>query len=229
MCGIAGIVKLQKEVEHFEIKNMTDVIAHRGPDGEGHWLNAAKNVALGHRRLSIIDLSNNAAQPMHFSNGRFTITFNGEIYNYLELRSQLVAQGIQFQSQSDTEVLLALYATKKEACLQDLDGMFAFAIWDEEEKKLFCARDRFGEKPLHYFFNEGKEFVFSSEIKQLFSYGVPKENNDKILFNFFLNSDALHDPRVPEETFFKNICRLEPAHYLTIDANLKITKRNTGI
>jgi len=225
MCGIAGIIKIGKGVEHFEIKNMTDVIAHRGPDGEGHWLNPAKNVALGHRRLSIIDLSNHAAQPMHFSNDRFTITFNGEIYNYVELRSKLVAQGIKFQSQSDTEVLLALYATKKEACLEDLDGMFAFAIWDEEEKKLFCARDRFGEKPLHYYFEEGKEFIFSSEIKQLFSYGIPKENNNSILFNFFLNSAVLHDPRVPEATFFKNICRLEPAHYLIIDADLKITKK----
>src|ERR1700752_4906185 len=128
MCGIAGIISLNEPVEIHQLKQMTDSIAHRGPDGEGHWLNADKTVGLGHRRLSIIDLSDDAKQPMYFADGRFAITFNGEIYNYLELKEQLLVKGIKFRSNSDTEVLLALYAEKGAACLNELDSMFAFAI-----------------------------------------------------------------------------------------------------
>src|SRR4029078_8711375 len=163
MCGIAGAFELNQAVELSVVKRMTDSIAHRGPDGEGHWVNPSKQVAFGHRRLSIIDLTDDASQPMHYADGRYTITFNGEIYNYIELKEQLVKQGVKFRSQSDTEVLMALYALKKEKCLQDLDGMFSFAIWDEQEQKLFCARDRFGEKPFYYHYEKGRKFIFGSE------------------------------------------------------------------
>jgi asparagine synthase (glutamine-hydrolysing) len=225
MCGIAGILSKTETVQHRELKGMTDVIFHRGPDGEGHWINNSGNVGFGHRRLSIIDLSNHASQPMHFQNGRYTITFNGEIYNYLELKRKLIIEGITFQSNSDTEVLLAMYAAKGPACLSELDGMFAFSIWDEQEQKLFCARDRFGEKPFHFSVLDGKKFVFSSEIKQLFEVGVDRKANQKILFNYFQNQHVLHDPRVPDETFFANVKRLEAAHYLIIDSELNIIKR----
>jgi asparagine synthase (glutamine-hydrolysing) len=225
MCGIAGIYKNHEPVRLEEIKGMTDSVAHRGPDGEGHWINSAATVALGHRRLSIIDLSNDGAQPMHFSNGRYTITFNGEIYNYVEIREQLIKQGVTFKSKSDTEVLLALYALKRERCLQELDGMFSFAIWDDEEKKLFCARDRFGEKPFYYHYTPGKIFVFGSEMKELFAYGIPRDLNERMLYNFLLNRHMMDDPREPYKTFFKNVHRLEPAHYLYLDKDLQLTKQ----
>ena len=123
MCGISGIYNFnQSKVSITNLKKMTDVIIHRGPNGEGHWLNTNGNVGFGHRRLSIIDLSDNGKQPMHYANDRYTITFNGEIYNYIELKNELKLKGYQFVSDSDTEVLLALYDLKKETCLQDLDG-----------------------------------------------------------------------------------------------------------
>jgi asparagine synthase (glutamine-hydrolysing) len=225
MCGIAGIVSKSEKVQVQELKKMTDVIVHRGPDGEGHWIHHSGKVGFGHRRLSIIDLSNHAAQPMHYQNGRYTITFNGELYNYLELRKKLILEGFTFISNSDTEVLLAMYAAKGPACLSELDGMFAFAIWDEQEQKLFCARDRFGEKPFHFSILNGEKFVFSSEIKQLFEVGVDRKANQKILFNFFQSNHVLHDPRVPDETFYAEVKRLEPAHYLIVDSDLNIEKK----
>jgi asparagine synthase (glutamine-hydrolysing) len=225
MCGIAGIVSKSNRVQIQELKAMTDIIYHRGPDGDGHWINEIGNVGFGHRRLSIIDLSNHASQPMHFGNGRYTITFNGEIYNYLELRQDLLQKGITFSSNSDTEVLLALYAQKGAACLEELDGMFAFAIWDDLEKVLFCARDRFGEKPFHYAFSNDGKFVFSSEIKQLFEVGISRKCNQKILFNFFESNHVLHDPRCPEETFYQEVNRLEPAHYMIVTPDLIVVKK----
>lgn len=162
---------------------MTDAIAHRGPDGAGHWANAAGNIGLGHRRLAIIDLSDDGRQPMSFADGRYQATFNGEIYNYIELKEQLVQKGWRFKSATDTEVLLALYHEKAEKCLEDLDGMFAFAIWDEKEQKLFCARDRFGEKPFYYALHDGALY-FASEMKALWAAGVPRAVKDKMLFNY---------------------------------------------
>jgi asparagine synthase (glutamine-hydrolysing) len=225
MCGIAGIISKSNQVQIQELKAMTDIIYHRGPDGDGHWINEIGNVGFGHRRLSIIDLSNHASQPMHFGNGRFTITFNGEIYNYLELRQDLLQKGVTFYSNSDTEVLLALYAKKGADCLEYLDGMFAFAIWDELEKVLFCARDRFGEKPFHYAFTNDEKFVFGSEIKQLFEVGISRKVNHKILYNFFQNPHVLHDPRNPEETFYQEVNRLEPAHYMIVTPDLNVVKK----
>ncbi|MFY7667993.1 MAG: asparagine synthase (glutamine-hydrolyzing) [Crocinitomicaceae bacterium] len=225
MCGIAGILSKSNPVQIRELKKMTDIIHHRGPDGDGHWINEMGNVGFGHRRLSIIDLSNYASQPMHFGNGRFTITFNGEIYNYLEIRQDLLQKGYTFSSNSDTEVLLALYAQKGAACLEELDGMFAFAIWDDLEKVLFCARDRFGEKPFHYAFSNDGKFVFGSEIKQLFEVGISRKCNQKILFNFFESNHVLHDPRNPQETFYQEVYRLEPAYYMIVTPDLNVVKK----
>ena len=147
MCGIGGIIsKDPNEVTIERLKKMTDIIHYRGPDGEGHWINSGKNVGLGHRRLSIIDLSHEADQPMHYL-GRYSIIFNGEIYNYIELKEILLKQGYKFTTSSDTEVLMALYDRDKENCLQFLDGMFSFVIYDDKKKEIFAARDRFGEKP----------------------------------------------------------------------------------
>lgn len=222
MCGIAGIVSFNKTISEREIKSMTDVIHHRGPDGEGIWLNKKNQVGLGHRRLAIIDLSTSGDQPMHYANERFTIVFNGEIYNYIEIREQLLAKGYTFDSQSDTEVLLALYTEKKYKCLDDLDGMFSFAIWDEYEQKLFCARDRFGEKPFYYYKSKDR-FVFASEMKALWAAGVPKSVSEHQLF-YYLNYNAVRNPNEPNKTFYKDIFSLEVSHYLTINLNGQLTK-----
>lgn len=222
MCGIAGILTSQNTLDITQLQRMTDAIAHRGPDGFGHWLSTDQKVALGHRRLSIIDLTEGGKQPMHYADGRYSITFNGEIYNYLELKEQLAGKGYTFQSESDTEVLLALFHEKKEKCLQDLDGMFAFAIWDSQEKTLFCARDRFGEKPFYYEHQAGKSFTFASEMKALFAGGVGKEINWSMWTIFLQNNYALTNTAKPFETFYQNVHKLLPAHYLIVKPNLEI-------
>jgi asparagine synthase (glutamine-hydrolysing) len=215
MCGIAGIYSYSQPVVFEKIKTMTDVLTHRGPDGEGQWLSPNKKVGFGHRRLSIIDLSENGKQPMHYLE-RYSITFNGEIYNYLELKEKLLKKGYQFHSKTDTEVLLALYDSKKELCLDDIDGMFAFAIWDEKEQTLFCARDRFGEKPFFYH-NTKENFVFASEIKALIKVGISKEINNTRLINYLVN-DAIEDIYDNSTTFYKEIISLEAGHYIKIDS-----------
>lgn len=217
MCGIAGIIKWDRTHVHTEeLKRMTDAIQHRGPDGEGQWINADKHVGLGHRRLSIIDLSENGKQPMHYGDGRYTIVFNGEIYNYVEIKQQLIAKGYEFKSDSDTEVLMALYDLKREKCLDDLDGMFAFAMWDAKHKTLFCARDRFGEKPFFYHYEKGKQFVFASEMKALFAFGLPKAMDDLMLFNYLNDHYVISDPTDRSKTFFNGVKRLEQSHYLIL-------------
>ena len=163
MCGIFGLVGfIPKQLAQA----CTDTLAHRGPDGSGIW--HTQEVTLGHRRLSILDLSNNAKQPMSYANGRYHITFNGELYNFLEIRAELEAKGCQFQSQSDTEVVLAAFAVWGEACLHRFNGMWAFAIWDSQEKALFLSRDRFGKKPLFYAHMPKAKFAFASEMKAFF-------------------------------------------------------------
>ena len=162
MCGIYASIGLVPDPRHL------DVVSHRGPDGRGWrvFQSAAGPVALGHRRLSIIDLDKRAAQPMSCSDERFWLTFNGEIYNFLELRAELEAKAIRFRTTSDSEVLVHAYATWGEAMLEKLVGMFALVIYDAIEQRLFAARDRFGIKPLYYFSSVGG-LVFASEIKQL--------------------------------------------------------------
>jgi asparagine synthase (glutamine-hydrolysing) len=226
MCGIAGILNLNSsEVVIDQLKRMTNAIAHRGPDGEGHWISTNKKVGFGHRRLSIIDLSENGRQPMHYAEGRYTITFNGEIYNYIELKESLLSKGYQFRSDSDTEVLMALYDAKREACLQDLDGMFAFAIWDEVEKSLFCARDRFGEKPFYYAYKKDQTLTFASEMKALFASGISRTMDSEMVFNYLSDPYIISDFNDKSRTFYQEISKLEQSHYLLIKANGDLVKK----
>ena len=220
MCGIAGIVSLSK-IDIGMLYSMTDIISHRGPDGAGHWVNDDYTVALGHRRLSIIDLTEGGKQPMHYA-GRYTITFNGEIYNYIELKSMLIKQGFTFKSDSDTEVLLALYARDGSACLKLLDGMFAFAIYDSQEKRLFCARDRFGEKPFFYSYKPGHHFIFGSEIKQLFEAGFPRDFNSYQLYNYLENEYVLSNLSDEHDTFYAGVKKLPKSFFLTVDDLIQI-------
>lgn len=226
MCGIVGILsKYPTEVTVERLKKMTDIIQYRGPDGDGHWVNSEKNVGLGHRRLSVIDLSEEAGQPMHYL-GRYSIVFNGEIYNYIELKEILLKQGYKFTTSSDTEVLMALYDRDKENCLQLLDGMFSFAIYDDEKKELFAARDRFGEKPFYYSYEPGKYFIFGSEMKCLWEAGIKKDVNNRMLFAY-LNYGVIRNQGDENETFYNNCTNLPHRHYLKISVNncvLSLTK-----
>lgn len=220
MCGIAGIISLnQSKVGIDELKKMTNAIKHRGPDGDGHWTSDSGIVGLGHRRLSIIDLSHEADQPMHF-NERYTIVFNGEIYNYIEIRERLKSKGYVFKTQSDTEVLMALYDEKKEKCLDELDGMFAFVIWDSFEKRIFAARDRFGEKPFYYAIHGGRLY-FASEMKALWTAGVPRDVDNEMMYNFIQYS-LIHHLIDNSRTFFKGIFKLKAAHYFFLDSSQNI-------
>lgn len=223
MCGIAGIINIDpKEISVQRLQLMTDRIAHRGPDGEGYWISDDQSTGFGHRRLSIIDLSKAAAQPMHYMK-RYTLVFNGEIYNYLELKNKLVQQGYHFTTHSDTEVLLALYDAEKENCLQFLDGMFAFAIHDDKEKKIFCARDRFGEKPFYYSYKKGNNFVFASEIKALKAYAGGYSVNNHMLYNY-LAFGTMDNKKDLSETFYEGIFNLPHSHYLTLSTQQIITE-----
>jgi len=214
MCGIAGILSPDtKLVSRERLQKMTDVIQHRGPEGDGFWINPATTVGFGHRRLSIIDLSNAASQPMHYQE-RFTITYNGELYNYPEIKETLHKKGFVFRSQCDTEVVLAAYACYGKECLEYFDGMFAFAIWDEKEKTLFCARDRFGEKPFFYTCSyHHNQLLFASEMKALWAVGVPKKMNNHMLLNY-LTLGWVQNPTDKQQTFFEEILSLPPAHYI---------------
>ena len=220
MCGIAGIIQQQPKENISVVKKMTDALAHRGPDGEGFWQNENSTALFGHRRLSIIDLTDAAAQPLHYLN-RYTIIHNGEVYNYVELKKELVSKGYSFRTQTDTEVIVAAYDCWKENCLQYFDGMFVFAIWDEAEKTFFAARDRFGEKPFFFFYDEEQQsFWFASELKALWAAGIQKDSNLKMLFNF-LTIGYVDNPNDPTETFDNNIDKLPPAHFIKIQTDKK--------
>ena len=175
MCGIACIYSynpiVSPKTDVNELLLICNSMQKRGPDGEGQWFSSDKRVALGHRRLSIIDLSDQAAQPMCSANGDFVISFNGEIYNYAFLREKLIAKGYHFRSHSDTEVLLHLYAAKGREMLRDLRGMYAFAIWDNQRQGLFLARDPFGIKPLYYY-DDGHTFKAASQVRALLAGGA---------------------------------------------------------
>ncbi|MDQ3277853.1 MAG: asparagine synthase (glutamine-hydrolyzing) [Bacteroidota bacterium] len=212
MCGIAGILSGNPaHTEEHRIKKATAVLQHRGPEQEACYRNSAGTVTLGHRRLCILDLTDAAAQPMTYA-GRYHLVYNGELYNFLELRKELEAKGCRFQSRSDSEVLIAAYATWGRDCLQQFDGAFAFAIWDEKEETLFAARDRFGEKPFYFFRDE--RFGFASELKALWQMDMPKAVNMAMLYNF-LTLGYTTNPADPFETFYSNIYKLPAAHSLT--------------
>jgi len=217
MCAICGIIKSDGKVDEKLLYEMTRVMKYRGPDEEGYFLE--KNVGLGHRRLSIIDLKT-GKQPLFSEDKKIVLICNGEIYNFKELRKNLEKKGHQFKTNSDNEVIIHLYEEKKEKCVNDLRGMFGFAIWDEKEKMLFMARDRLGQKPLVYSLI-GKDIIFSSEIKSLLLYPEIKKETDFEAMSDYLTYQAIPSPK----TIFKNIKKLPPAHYLIWkNGNLKIER-----
>lgn len=222
MCGIAGIIRSSnRSIKLRDLKMMTDAIAHRGPDGEGQWVNDEGSVGLGHRRLSILDLSEAGSQPMHYRE-RYSIVFNGEIYNYVELRDQLEAKGYIFRSGTDTEVIMAAYDAKGKACLADFDGMFAIALYDKQKRELFCARDRFGEKPFFYYCTH-ETFIFGSEMKTIWTQNIPKTLSDIAVYNYIVSNKPVGETR--SATFYKDIYQLNPSHSMTISIdNLKVNQ-----
>jgi len=186
----------------------TDKLSLRGPDSRGSFVDDF--VALGHRRLSIIDTSSNGRQPFHDPTERYVMVFNGEIFNYKDLKKELLDKGITFTSDSDTEVLLHLYILEGEKCLNKLVGFFAFSIYDKQEKSLFIARDRFGVKPLVYYYDEDK-FVFSSELKSLLAYNIPRKLDNVAVYTY------LQLRYIPgEATIFQDIHKLLPGHWIKI-------------
>jgi asparagine synthase (glutamine-hydrolysing) len=211
MCGIIGFNWEDKS----NLKSATDKLTHRGPDNKGHYLD--KNISLGHRRLSIIDLSDKANQPMTHSD--LVLIYNGEIYNFKEIRKKLEAHRIKFETNSDTEVVLKTYSLLKEKALHLFNGMFAFAIYDKREKSIFLARDRLGIKPLYYYF-DGEKFIFTSEIKAILDLEINTELDYNSINNYFIYR------YLPENnTPFKHIKKLLPGHYLKFKNNkLEIKK-----
>lgn len=211
MCGIAGIVRLDgRSVDMEQLDALTSALAHRGPDGFGTFRSG--NVGLGHRRLKIIDLSEAAAQPMASADGNIVLTFNGEIYNFAEHRARLSACGYRFRSQSDTEVLLALYEEMGPSCVRELRGMFAFAVYDARRRTLLLARDRLGKKPIKYF-RAGGVFAFASELKALRALPQCPRGRDDEAIHHFLTTMYLPSPA----TGFAGIRKLPAAHTLTLD------------
>ncbi len=208
MCGICGIFNLDgRPVSTPVLKQMTDSLSHRGPDGEGYWVDSF--IGLGHRRLAVIDLSSLAHQPMQ--TGSQVISYNGEVYNYQNLRAELESLGHGFVSRSDTEVVLKAHVQWGEACLSKFNGMFAFAIWDAHENRLFLARDRYGIKPLYYYY--GKDtLIFASEIKAILLHSeIRARLNHKALNEYFSFQNVFTD-----QTLFEGIYLLEPGHTLSV-------------
>jgi len=216
MCGIAGIIEFdQKDVDHGVLKAMTDIQRHRGPD-DNDWY-YSDHVGLGHARLSIIDLSTNARQPMASPDGKRWMVYNGEIYNYLELREELASAGIKFKSSSDTEVILEAYDRWREGAQERFNGMWAFALWDADKKELFLSRDRFGVKPLYYYY-DGQRFIFASEIKAVLLHpAVKKQVNDQAVYDYLISGYGYMD--VSDYTFFKDIYKLKPGHYIKVSVD----------
>jgi asparagine synthase (glutamine-hydrolysing) len=217
MCGIAGIYKLDSSfVELTDLKRFTDSMNHRGPDGSGYELLHNNKIGFGHRRLSILDLSELGKQPMYFEN-RYCITYNGEVFNFLEIRQELTALGYNFATETDTEVIIASYKVWGKDAFLKFNGMWAFAIWDEVEKTILICRDRFGVKPLHYIYKPGVFFAFASEtiaFKSLNGFNRTI-NEDRFLF-------AITNPSALEptgKTVFEGIEQLLPGHYIEFKNN----------
>lgn len=223
MCGICGIVAFSDSFARAEsvLQRMTDSIGHRGPDDSGLWIEEADGVALGHRRLSIVDLSAQGHQPMTNEDGRFWITFNGEIYNHGALRRELEAKGHRYVSRTDTETILHLYEDEGAQCVERLQGMFAFAIWDRLEKQLFLARDRLGVKPL-YFRHCASGFVFGSEIKALLEHPAVIAELDEESFHHYLSFGCSPSP----STLFRQIHKLAPAEWMRISRGGRIERQS---
>ncbi|HEU5147346.1 MAG TPA: asparagine synthase (glutamine-hydrolyzing), partial [Chryseosolibacter sp.] len=212
MCGITGIFafNLVGKFNKIHITAATMSLEKRGPDFQDIYID--EWVGLGHRRLSVIDTSEKANQPMWDSSGRYCIVFNGEIFNYRELRRTLEAKGMVFRSESDTEVLLQAYILDQEACLEKLNGFFAFCIYDKHNQSFFLARDRFGVKPLLYLFDEDK-FIFASEMKSMLRYGIDKALDYTSLVTY-LQLNYIPAP----DSILTNVKKLLPGHYLKIES-----------
>jgi asparagine synthase (glutamine-hydrolysing) len=211
MCGIAGLVGLHgQHVDEQTVRAMADAVSHRGPDGNGVLVEA--NVGLGHRRLAIVELSRDADQPMTTLDRAVSIVFNGEIYNYIELRDELSALGHTFRTHSDTEVILAAYLQWGKQCVVRFNGMWSFALYDRRAANLFCSRDRFGEKPF-YFVRNDKWFAFGSEIRQLLPFVRNRRANSRSLFKFILGGFA----EDPDQSFFDGISKLPAGHNLVLN------------
>ncbi|KIA89930.1 asparagine synthase (glutamine-hydrolyzing) [Kaistella jeonii] len=206
MCGIAGIITPNAQQYKVALQQMTDAIAHRGPDAEHHEF--FENAALGHRRLSIVDLSETGKQPMFSNTRNECIVLNGEIYGYLDLKKKY--SDYTYNGSSDTEVILAMHEANGEELLAELPGMFAFAIWDDQKQELFCARDRFGEKPFYYAIGNKGEFIFGSEIKAILSSGLIEPKINKEALYHFLQYGYVSN----YQSIYSNVYTLPPAHYL---------------
>ena len=208
MCGIAGIVSGGSTAVGGRVSRMHAAIAHRGPDDRGAWQSPGGHAAYVHTRLSIIDPSPAGHQPMAIANGRFTITYNGEIYNFAELRRSLMSAGVAFRSNSDTEVILRLYESEGPAFVERLRGMFAFAIWDEQERSCFLARDRFGIKPLYYH-EAGGVLTFASEVRAILASGIRPSLDAQATYEYFRSGS------VPEPlTLFRGLRALDAGHFM---------------
>jgi len=217
MCGIAGILRFDgTHIASHTLEHMQQELAHRGPDGRGIWQSHGEgwSVGLAHTRLAILDLSEAAAQPMATSDDKVCLAYNGEIYNYVELRAELASLGHVFNGRGDTEVLLAAYCQWGEACLGHLVGMFAFALWDDERQALFCARDRLGIKPF-YFYSQHETFAFASEAKALLGLdGVSSKPDESQVYDYLSLGLMHHDRR----SFFADIHQLPAGCYMWVDA-----------
>lgn len=213
MCGIAGTIAFTEEGKKKLdlIHSATSCLALRGPDAEGFFKDT--HIALGHRRLSIIDTSNAGTQPFSDDSGRYTIIFNGEFFNYKEHRQKLVSQGIHLKSESDTEVLLHLYMQERENCLQKINGFFALCIYDKKEQTVFMARDRMGVKPFLYF-EDKQNLFFASELKSLLAFDIPKEL-DEVSIHQYLQLNYIPNPW----SIYKKVKKLAPGHYLHFHLN----------
>lgn len=221
MCGLAGVFSNTTELTRETIEQMTCAVAHRGPDAQGIFLNEQHTVALGHRRLSVLDLSTAANQPMHSADGRYVIVFNGEIYNFKKIRTDLEREGCTFNTESDTEVLLtAFHRWSIQNMLNALSGMFVFVIYDQHERKLWLARDRAGKKPLYYCSDKGV-FIFASEIKALLKHPLvsnAKEVNE-VAVNHFLHLGYIPEPY----TIFNRIQKFPAGSWACIDQTMILT------
>ncbi len=222
MCGIAGFIDFKKQLTERDLRAMTDRIAHRGPDASGYWWRELQSAAvgLGHRRLSIIDLSEGGAQPK--VRGHLRITFNGEMYNYVEVREELEKHGHSFQSESDTEVILAAFQQWGAACLERFIGMFAFVLVDENIGKAYLVRDRAGVKPLYIYENKG-QFLFASELKSFHTLPQFQKEINPDALRYYFQYGYIPTPH----TIFKNCKKLEPGSYLEIDLNKQTTRTHT--
>lgn len=214
MCSIAGIIS-STPPSLQQLKEMNAVMKHRGPDAEGYYESA--EVAFAHNRLRIIDASSASDQPFRYMD-RYVLVYNGELYNYKSLRDRLRQLGFLFRTDGDTEVVIAAFAAWGTNCLLQFDGMFAFAIWDEHSKSLFAARDRFGEKPFYYHYDQsGRSLLFASEIKALLAAGINASVNHTLLYNYLTLG---HTKQVswPDNTFYSHIFQLPPSHYISLES-----------